>query len=474
MKAYPIDSHVTFDEDGIPEYDRAITSEPLRKLIKSLFKTGIDPTVTANLQVAAGEGMEVVVRPGFAVVDGCMALEEDMRTLVVQASSNMYDRIDTVVLRLDDNDPVRDCDLHIVEGVPSSNPVRPDLTRSGSIYEIGLADIFVGKNSERILTSKIVDTRYENARCGVMSSISEFNTAMLNQQMNAWSAEARAEFEQWINEIKDILDANAAGHLQEEIDSLQSEITKSNQAIKELKDKTSHIDKHQFALKASEATFGSAYVEQISLDQPYTGYTEDSYISDSIYHSGVWIGRQATMTSGDVVGADNISGVGLSIYNCQSHMYTSRKSEDMIFAVGLPDSRLTRFNKVDLATHLIDEQIRRNHQAGLAGILDDVDTDVTIHLDCYATYLLTCTAHNISDKKVYGATARLVIVGGDDKIVNVDGELVNAYGSLAPTLLSLSQTQNAPCTITAKVNNMLELVNPSAARLVRYSLIRIM
>ena len=264
MKAYPIDSHVTFDEDGIPEYDRAITSEPLRKLIKSLFKTGIDPTVTANLQVAAGEGMEVVVRPGFAVVDGCMALEEDMRTLVVQASSNMYDRIDTVVLRLDDNDPIRDCDLHIVEGIPSNNPVRPDLTRAGSIYEIGLADIFVGKNSERILASKIVDTRYENARCGVMSSISEFNTAMLNQQMNAWSAEARAEFEEWVDGIKNILDANAAGHLQGEIEGVQGDIEDIQNNVESIRTSintiqsnlTANSKKFKFAYSSSKGKYG--------------------------------------------------------------------------------------------------------------------------------------------------------------------------------------------------------------------------
>lgn len=225
MKAYPIDSHVTFDNDGIPEYDRAITSEPLRKLIKSLFKTGIDPTVSTNLQVASDEGMNVVVRPGFACVEGCMALEEDARVLAVQAASTEYDRIDTVVLRLNDNDAVRECDLYVVEGIPSSTPVHPDLTRSGSIYEIGLADVFVGRNSTRILASKITDTRFDNSRCGILSSISEIDTTTLNQQMNAWSAEAQADFEDWLVEIRDLLDASAAGHLQVQIDDINTQLT---------------------------------------------------------------------------------------------------------------------------------------------------------------------------------------------------------------------------------------------------------
>lgn len=473
MKAYPIDSHVTFDEDGIPEYDRAITSEPLRKLIKSLFKTGIDPTVTANLQVAAGEGMEVVVRPGFAVVDGCMALEEDMRTLVVQASSNMYDRIDTVVLRLDDNDSVRDCDLHIVEGIPSSNPVRPDLTRSGSIYEIGLADIFVGKNSERILASKIVDTRYENARCGVMSSISEFNTAMLNQQMNAWSAEARAEFEQWVNEIKDILDANAAGHLQEEIEDIQLGLKDAVNRISSVESKTSPIIPSGGALLSD--VIGSLKSTTYELNLANIHYPSD----DTSHDNGGHLGYSYAGNGSEVVVEDSTDGCSATLFSLARKDGSRNeydKGESMIFSVGYPKAStyISGVNTVDLSSYSDNLDILKKRLHSFGGCLSERDNDVLLHLDCYAAYLLTCTAHNISDKKVYGATARLVIVGGDDKIVNVDGELVNAQGSLAPTLLSLGQTQNAPCTITAKVNNMLELVNPSTAKLVRYSLIRIM
>ncbi|MCR4999962.1 MAG: hypothetical protein K6A05_09005, partial [Lachnospiraceae bacterium] len=124
-----------------------------------------------------------------------------------------------------DNDAIRECDLYVVEGIPSATPVHPDLTRSGSIYEIGLADIFVGHGAVRILADKITDTRYDNSRCGVMSSISEFDTTTLNQQMNAWSESAREEFRQWLQEIHGILDENAAGHLQNEIDELSGSVS---------------------------------------------------------------------------------------------------------------------------------------------------------------------------------------------------------------------------------------------------------
>lgn len=229
MIAYPLDSHVNFNSDGIPEFDRAITSAPFRKLIRQLVREGIDPTVSTSLQVYATGEMTVTVNPGFGVVDGLLALEEELRTLVVTASDGTYDRIDTVVLRLNDNDNVRLCDLYIAQGVPASNPVHPDLTREGSIYELGLADIFVGAHATRITTDKITDTRYDTERCGVISPIAEFDTETLNQQMTAWAqaqqeefgeweVAQKASFEAWVQTIQNILDESAAGHLQLEIE----------------------------------------------------------------------------------------------------------------------------------------------------------------------------------------------------------------------------------------------------------------
>lgn len=237
MIGFPFDSHVTYETDGTPVYDRAISSEPLRNLLHKLFTDGILPDVSTNLQVVAGSGMNIVVKAGFAIVQGCLKLEENDRTLALQASSATNDRIDTVVLRLNSNDDQRYCDLYIREGTPATNPTRPNLVRSDSVYELGLADIFVTKTITSITQSKITDTRYEAERCGVISSLSEYDTTTIYNQVQSdlkeFKATEQADFLAWYENIKNILDENTAGHLQAEIEATNKVVaTKQDKAIK--------------------------------------------------------------------------------------------------------------------------------------------------------------------------------------------------------------------------------------------------
>ena len=249
MIGFPFDSHVTFESDGTPVYDRAITSAPLRKLIAKLLTDGVLPNPSTNLQVEAGSGINVVVNPGFAICAGGLKLEENQRTLAIQAADSNYDRIDTVVLRWNDNDSERICDLYIVEGIPAASPLRPELTRTESIWELGLADLFINKNSSAISNQRITDTRYETARCGIISAISEFDTTTLYQQVQAdlagFKASEQADFIAWFDDIKGQLSEDAAGNLQKQIGTLEALKTevKTNlvNALNWVVDKTSGV-----------------------------------------------------------------------------------------------------------------------------------------------------------------------------------------------------------------------------------------
>lgn len=233
MIGFPFDSHVEYDEHGAPSYDRAISSKPLKALIKDLFSTGVMPNPSNNLQVSAGtDGMTVIVHAGFCVIEGGLKLEDEDRELVLDGADTQ-DRIDTVVMRWNDN--LRTCDLYVVKGTPASIPVRPALTRTSSIYEIGLADIFVTRNLDYISNSRITDTRYESARCGIVSSVSEWDTTTITQQIEAMLAEKSdafdeviaqddSDFQTWFEGIQEQLSDDVAGRLLTLINNTRSQV----------------------------------------------------------------------------------------------------------------------------------------------------------------------------------------------------------------------------------------------------------
>ena len=197
-----------------------------------MLTNGVLPNPSTNLQVQPGTGMNVIVNPGFAVIEGGLKYEETQRTLAVQASDTTYDRIDTVVLRWNDNANARSCDLYVIQGTPASKPIRPALNRESSVYEIGLADLFIAANSSAISSARITDTRYESARCGIISSIAEFDSDTIYEQIQADLAEFKtdeqAQFLAWFETIRDQLSEDAAGNLQLQIDAMKTADTKDN------------------------------------------------------------------------------------------------------------------------------------------------------------------------------------------------------------------------------------------------------
>lgn len=236
MIGYPLDSVVQFNE-GVPEYDRAISSAPLRELIKRLYTDGILPDRSTDLQVqyvgstrvsgnieGATETYNVVVNPGFGICNGCLKLQEIYYGLEMSIASATNPRIDTVVLRLDDNFDVRACTFDIIQGVESSNPTPPTLTRNSTVWEIGLANIYKPAVVSVSNPITVTDTRLDSSRCGIISSVGEFDTtAFYNQIQNDldyFKSVSEAEFLTWFTNLQTQLSGNMAGNLQNQIGTL--------------------------------------------------------------------------------------------------------------------------------------------------------------------------------------------------------------------------------------------------------------
>lgn len=231
MKSYPYTSEVTYDSRKLPLYDRAVDSAFLRKVFAQYFSDGVFYKPENALQVVADTGMQVKVQPGACHIQGAMGIEEDIRTLQVQAAETQ-DRIDTVVARHDLSRAMRKIDLYVLKGLAAESPQPPTLTRDGTTWEIGLANLFISKNTTNIPQERITDTRLDTSRCGqVMTPLQTPDWAPYFAQLQAVIAaqadagsnqmeEWQAAFEVWFEHVKGQLSEDAAGHLQVQVDDV--------------------------------------------------------------------------------------------------------------------------------------------------------------------------------------------------------------------------------------------------------------
>ena len=195
MQSYPFTSQVTYDEQDMPIYDRAVDSAFLRQFQAQYYENGIFYKPTSAFQVRAGSGMEVLVNPGACQIQGAFGIETAQRTLALKAAST-NDRIDTVVLRLDLSLSVRSIDLYILTGAEATAPKAPDLTRNSTVWELGIANILIPKNTTSVSQQRITDTRLDNSRCGVVAhTIGKLDTTPYFEQVQAMIEEMEKTIE---------------------------------------------------------------------------------------------------------------------------------------------------------------------------------------------------------------------------------------------------------------------------------------
>lgn len=231
------DSEVTgVDENGMPVFDRAETSDLFRLLFANLVSSGVLATPGDCFKVNADTGLTVRIRPGFAMINGAFAYDAEESTVTLAAANANLPRLDRVVLRC--NYLNRLCEIITKTGMPASSPVVPELLQptSGDYYELCLATIRVEAGVTSITQSAITDTRGDSSVCGFITQlIDHLDTSEFMQQLTTWqeeySAEQQAAFSTWFEEMKDQLSEDAAGNLQLEIDNLSQSAEARDESI---------------------------------------------------------------------------------------------------------------------------------------------------------------------------------------------------------------------------------------------------
>lgn len=174
------------------EYDRKYNANDYSDNLAAIISNGVVRSVNDDLRVTAS-GMACTVRAGRAWINGHYYYNDAPLTFPAVTAPAGGSRWDRIMLRLDTSVAERRIALRYVQGYVSTNPTKPAPVRSGSIYDLVLADVFVGTNATGVIAT---DTRNDADLCGWVYSTAGDNSFFVAYDNN---------FNEWFSEKKDTL-----------------------------------------------------------------------------------------------------------------------------------------------------------------------------------------------------------------------------------------------------------------------------
>lgn len=172
------------------DYDRKYNAEDYSDNLAVVISNGVLRSIDDDLRVTAS-GMVCTVAAGRGWIKGKHYYNDTPKSFAAVSAPAGGTRWDRIVLRLDTSLPSRKITAEYVQGVAGNAPVKPAPVRSGSVYELVLADIFVGTNATSVV---VTDTRADAELCGWVYSTAGDNSFFVNLDK---------DFEEWFTEKKD-------------------------------------------------------------------------------------------------------------------------------------------------------------------------------------------------------------------------------------------------------------------------------
>lgn len=165
-------------------YDRTYNANDYADNLAVVIGNGVLRSTNDDLKVTAN-GSVVSVGVGRAWIEGHYYLNDSPHAFSPTVAPTGGARYDRVFLRLDKNLAARSISLVYAEGETSNAPVKPSPVRTSTIYDIVLADIYVGANATSLV---VTDTRADADLCGWVYSTSGDNSffTSLDASFNAW------------------------------------------------------------------------------------------------------------------------------------------------------------------------------------------------------------------------------------------------------------------------------------------------
>lgn len=236
---------------------------------KLFVGNGVFGSPTNQLRVIPGEGLTVIVKAGWAYINGAWYHNDSDKEIIIPTNSGSQARVDSIRLRYSEaNREI--IAIHVLGDV---TPVRSSMT-----YDLILATINVQYGATSISASDITDKRVDENVCGLVKGLLEVETT------EDLFAQYQSIFNQWFDGIKDQLTGDLAVRLQLEFDQLNNKVDTYQDTVEQdiadyKSDIQTDISNYESAVQTSINQYHTS--TQAQIDEA-TGLVEDYVDNDYV------------------------------------------------------------------------------------------------------------------------------------------------------------------------------------------------
>lgn len=239
--------------------DRKYNALEMSSIFDGIIVDGVYMSIGDALNVKSSGGMGITVGEGRAWFNHTWTLNDSLLPLTLANSDVLLNRIDAIVLEVNNNTEVRKNTIKILKGTPSSKPVKPTMTEGELLNQHPLAYISIPAGATSISQSNIENAvgtsacpyvtgvlkgmdidklvaqwgaqwaEWLSSNTDAWKAFMSDNTnewkSFMAKNKNEWSALINgntSEFETWFEHMKDQLSEDAAGNLQLQVDNLNN------------------------------------------------------------------------------------------------------------------------------------------------------------------------------------------------------------------------------------------------------------
>lgn len=245
-------------------YDRTYLAEQFAKYFASFIGNGIFGGKLSELMVVQhpDAGMKVSVLPGMSWINGFWYENSSDLTVDIEVSDGIQSRVDNVVVRWGNVE--RKIWVEVVKGTLAPDAIAPALERNSDYYDLKIAEIHVEAGLTSISQANIIDTRFDNEVCGLVTGlVDQIDATEYKNLLNSFVQDYTVEFKAFLES----LESQGTDALNDLINQFDNLFARLNALVK---------DESAFATLALKAD-GTA--SETALLSQTLGYTKKNLIS---------------------------------------------------------------------------------------------------------------------------------------------------------------------------------------------------